>query len=312
MPIPAPLCEGLQIPVIAAPMFLISGTRLVIETCKQGIIGTLPALNARPSSQLDDWLYEIEEALAGQATAKFGVTLAVHRSNKRLEQDLDIAIRHKVPLIITAVGHRPDVVAAVHSYGGVVLHDAIHMKHALKAAEAGVDGIIPICGGGGGNTGSLNPFTFVSQLRARFDGAIALGGALGHGRHVRAAQILGADFAYMGTRFIATREANAAPGYKQMILDAESTDIAYTNKVTGMGASFLRQSLVRAGLDWADTARTPTVSVEHEEEMAAWRDIWSAGQGVGLINDVPTVAELAQRLKTEYVAARDAERAAVA
>jgi nitronate monooxygenase len=303
MPIPLVLQEGLRLPVIAAPMFLVSGTRLVIETCKQGIIGTLPALNARPSSQLDDWLHEIENALEGQQAAKFGVMIPIHKSNKRLEQDLDIVVRHKVPLVITAAGHRPDVIAAVHSYGGVVFHDAIHMKHAMKAAEAGVDGIIPICAGGGGNAGTINPFTFVSQLRAKFDGAIVLGGALGHGRHVRAARLLGADLAYMGTRFIATEEANAAPRFKQMILDAESTDVIYTNKVTGMGASFLRESLVKAGLDWSEGALVPPATVENEEEMIAWRDIWSAGQGVGLIHDVPTVATLAGRLNAEYVAA---------
>ncbi|MFL9899662.1 nitronate monooxygenase family protein [Paraburkholderia fungorum] len=306
MPIPAILQEGLQLPVIAAPMFLVSGPRLVIETCKRGIIGTLPALNARPSSQLDDWLHEIENELEGQQAAKFGVMIPVHKSNKRLEQDLDIVVRHKVPLVITAAGHRPDVIAAVHSYGGVVFHDAIHMKHAMKAAEAGVDGIIPICAGGGGNAGTINPFTFVSQLRAKFDGTIVLGGALSHGRHVRAARLLGADFAYMGTRFIATEEANATPRFKQMILDAESTDVIYTNKVTGIGASFLRESLVKAGLDWSEGAHVPSATVENEEEMIAWRDIWSAGQGVGLIDDVPTVADLAHRLKTEFTASLDA------
>jgi len=211
-------------------------------------------------------------------------------------------IRHKVPLVITAAGHRPDVIAAVHAYGGVVFHDAIHMKHALKAAEAGVDGIIPICAGGGGNAGTLNPFTFVSQLREQFAGTIVLGGAMGHGRHIRAAKVLGADLAYMGTRFIATEEANANPSFKQMILDAESTDVIYTNKVTGIGASFLRESLVKAGLDWREGAVIPPVTVENEEEMIAWRDIWSAGQGAGLIRDVPTVAELAQRLKAEFAA----------
>jgi nitronate monooxygenase len=293
----------LHLPVIAAPMFLVSGTRLVIETCKQGIIGTLPALNARPSSQLNDWLFEIEEALAGKSAARFGVMLAIHKSNKRLEEDLATIVRHKVPLVITAAGHRPDVIAAVHSYGGVVFHDAIHMKHAMKAAEAGVDGIIPICAGGGGHAGTLNPFTFVSQLRAQFDGCIVLGGAMGHGRHVRAAQVLGADLAYMGTRFLATEEANADPRFKQMILDAESTDVVYTNKVTGIGASFLKESLVRAKLDWREGAHIPEVTVENEEEMIAWRDIWSAGQGVGLVQDVPTVAELAQRLKAEYAEA---------
>lgn len=272
---PRTLKEGLQLPVIAAPMFLVSGTQLVVETCKQGMIGTLPALNARPSSQFDDWLYEIEDALAGQAAAKFGVMLAVHKSNNRLEQDLEIAIRHKVPLIITAVGCRAEVIDAVHAYGGVVFHDAIHMKHAMKAAEAGVDGIIPICAGGGGNAGVINPFTFVTQLRARFEGTIVLAGALGHGRHIRAAQVLGADIAYMGTRFIATQESKASAGFKQMILDAASTDIVYTNKVTGMGVSFLRESLVRAGFDWSDGALTPIPTVEHEEEMIAWRDIWS-------------------------------------
>ena len=300
MPIPSALQEGLKLPVIAAPMFLVSGTRLVIETCKQGIIGTLPTLNARPSSQLDDWLYEIEAALQGKQAAKFGVMLAVHKSNKRLEQDLEIVIRHKVPLVITATGNRPEVVSAVHSYGGVVFHDAINMKHALKAVAAGVDGIIPICGGGGGNSGAINPFTFVSQLRAQFDGTIILGGALGHGRHIRAAEMLGADMAYMGTRFLATEESLAKQDFKQMILDSESTDIVYTNKVTGMGASFLRQSLERARLDWSDTGKTPDITVENEEEMIVWRDIWSAGQGVGLINDLPTVEKLAERLKAEY------------
>ncbi|PRC90875.1 NAD(P)H-dependent flavin oxidoreductase [Solimicrobium silvestre] len=303
MSIPQILKDGLQLPVIAAPMFLVSGTRLVIETCKQGIIGTLPALNARPSSQLDDWLFEIQTALADIQAAKFGVMLPIHKSNKRLEEDLDIVIRHKVPLVITAAGHRPDVIEAVHSYGGVVFHDAIHMKHAMKAVEAGVDGIIPICAGGGGNAGILNPFTFVTQLRAEFDGTIVLGGAMGHGRHIRAAQVLGADIAYMGTRFIATEEANANPKFKQMILDAESTDVIYTNKVTGIGASFLRESLEKAGLDWREGAVIPPVTVENEEEMIAWRDIWSAGHGVGLIQDVPTVAHLAQRLKDEYSAA---------
>jgi nitronate monooxygenase len=302
VPIPASLKVGLQLPVIAAPMFLVSGTQLVIAACKEGMIGTLPSLNARPSSQFEDWLFEIEGSLAGTQAAKFGVMLVMHKSNKRLEQDLDIAIRHKVPLIITAVGYRPDVVAAVHAYGGVIFHDAIHMKHAMKAAEAGVDGIIPICGGGGGNSGVINPFTFVSQLRAHYDGTIVLAGALGHGRHIRAAQILGADMAYMGTRFIATEEAVANPQFKQMIVNAESTDVAYTNKITGMGASFLKESLIRSGMDWSEGAAIPLVDVDTEEKMA-WRDIWSAGQGVGLIKDVPTVPELARRLKAEYAAA---------
>lgn len=303
MAIPSILQEGLQLPVIAAPMFLVSGTRLVIETCKQGIIGTFPVLNARTPTQLDEWLNEIEDALAGQAAAKFGVMLVLHKSNNRLEEDLKTIVRHKVPLVITAVGNRPDVVAAVHSYGGLVFHDAINMKHAMKAIEAGVDGIIPICAGGGGNAGTLNPFTFVSQLRAKYKGCIVVGGAMGNGRQVRAAKVLGADFAYMGTRFIATEEANADPCFKQMILDAESTDVIYTNKVTGMGASFLRESLVRAELDWREGATIPEATVENEEKMIAWRDIWSAGHGVGLINDVPPVAELARRLTAEYAEA---------
>ncbi len=301
MPIPASLLPGLQLPLIAAPMLLVSGTQLLIETCKQGIIGTFPTLNARPSSQFEDWLDAIDAALAGHAAAKYGVMIPLHHSNKRLEDDLEIIIRHKVPLVITAVGYRPDVIKAIQAYGGVVLHDAINMKHALKAAEAGVDGIIAIGGGGGGHAGTCNPFTFVSQLRAQFDGTIVLAGALGNGQHIRAAQVLGADMAYMGTRFIATAEANAKPSYKQMILAAESSDIIYTNKVTGMGASFLRNSLEAAGIAWDDSVPTPTVSLEREEEMmTAWRDIWSAGHGVGLIKDLPTVAELAQRLKAEY------------
>lgn len=306
MTIPAILKKGLQLPVIAAPMFLVSGTRLVIETCKQGVIGTLPSLNARPASQFDDWLYEIEDALAGQQAACFGTMLVLHKTNKRLDEDLELMVKHKVPLVITAVGFRPDVIEAVHSYGGVIFHDAVNMKHAMKAAEAGVDGIIPICAGGGGHTGAINPFTFVSQLRDKFDGTIILGGALGHGRHIRAAEVLGANLAYMGTRFIATAEANADPRFKQMILDAESTDVVYTDKVTGIPANFLRESMVRAGLDWSHSAITPAATVENEEEKIAWRDIWSAGQGVGLINDVPTVADLVQRLKAEYATARAA------
>lgn len=304
MSIPVSLTRNLKVPVIAAPMFLVSGTRLVIETCKQGIIGTLPSLNARPAMQFDDWLFEIEDALVGQEAACYGTMLVLHQSNKRLDEDLAVMVKHKVPLVITAVGFRPEVIDAVHSYGGVIFHDAVNMKHATKAAEAGVDGIIPICAGGGGHTGSINPFTFVSQLRAQFDGTIVLGGAMGHGRHVRAAEVLGADLAYMGTRFIATQEANADPRFKQMILDAESTDVVYTDKVTGIPANFLRASLERAGLDWGHGAVTPPATVENEEEKIAWRDIWSAGQGVGLIKDLPTVAELAQRLKDEYAIAR--------
>ena len=305
MAIPAILQEGLRLPVIAAPMFLISSPRLVIETCKQGLIGTLPALNARPAAKFDDWLYEIEAALSGQGAAKYGAMLVMHSTNKRLEQDLDTVVRHKVPLVITAVGLRADVIKEIHAYGGVVFHDAIHMKHAMKAAEAGVDGIIPICAGGGGHSGALNPFTFVSQLRACYDGAIILGGALGNGREVRAAEVLGADFAYMGTRVIATQEANAAPAFKQMLLDAESTDIVYTDKVSGIAGNFLRPSLQSAGVDWSSSAEAPRIDAAKDQEIFAWRDIWSAGQGVGLIDDLPTVAELAARLKAEYMQARE-------
>ena len=306
MAIPAILQEGLRLPVIAAPMFLISSPRLVIETCKQGLIGTLPALNARPAAKFDDWLYEIEAALSGQGAAKYGAMLVMHSTNKRLEQDLDTVVRHKVPLVITAVGLRADVIKEIHAYGGVVFHDAIHMKHAMKAAEAGVDGIIPICAGGGGHSGALNPFTFVSQLRACYDGAIILGGALGNGREVRAAEVLGADFAYMGTRFIPTPEAHAVAEYKQAVVDSKAADIIRTTCFTGLPANFMRSSILSQGLD-PDNLPTKEKDFTHEaagKPVKAWKDVWSAGQGVGSIDAVEPVADIIARLKAEYADAK--------
>lgn len=309
MPLPAQFQNKLRLPIIASPMFIVSGPDLVIETCKAGVIGTFPSLNARPISQYEEWLQRIETELGDAPNAApFGVNQIVHKSNSRLAEDLAITYDHKVPLIITSVGHPGDIAAEAHKYGGLVFHDVINMRHAEKAIEAGVDGIIMVCSGAGGHAGVMNPFTIIPQLRKRFDGTIILAGTLSDGRSVRAAQVLGADMAYMGTRFIATREANADPEYKQMLINAGSTDIVYTNKVSGINGNFIRQSLEAAGVDFATEGAAKAVNMDlsarekykQQSENKAWKDVWSAGQGVGQIADVPHTADLIQRLEEEY------------
>ncbi|MCK5041330.1 MAG: nitronate monooxygenase [Sphingomonadales bacterium] len=310
MSLPASLKDNLALPLVAAPMFLVSGPKLVTATCKAGVLGTFPSLNARPIEQLDTWLDDINKDLTehktnnpDSKTAPYGVNLIVHPTNERLLEDVALVQKHKVPVVITSVGHPGKVVEAVHSYGGLVFHDVINMRHAQKAIEAGVDGVILVCAGAGGHAGLMNPFTFVPQVRDMFDGTILLAGTLSNGRAIKAAQVLGADLAYMGTRFIATAEALADDGYKTMLGEAQSKDIIYTDKVSGIMANFMQGSLESAGIDISDTSDKKKFKFAPEDERKAWKHVWSAGQGVGEINDSPSVGDLIARLKSEYDAA---------
>ncbi len=306
MALPDSFRGRLSLPVVAAPMFLTSGPELVIACCKSGILGTFPALNQRSSEGFEAWLEQIEAALGGdEGAAPFGVNLIVHRSNPRVQADLEICVRHKVPLVITSLGAVREVVDAVHSYGGVVFHDVTNIRHARSAIRAGVDGLILVCAGAGGHAGTLSPFALLPEVRRIFDGTILLAGAISDGRSVAAAQVLGADLAYMGTRFIATKEAYAPEANKEMIVSSTAADILYTDSISGIPANFLRPSLEAAGLDPDNLPKKDDINLGEELDAAkAWRDIWSAGQGCGTIDDVPTVAELAERLKQEYDEAR--------
>jgi nitronate monooxygenase len=302
MPLPASLEGRLRLPAIAAPMFLTSGPDLVVEVCRSGLIGTFPALNQRTTAGFEQWLEEIEARLAERpGAAPYGVNLIVHRSNPRLEADLAVVVRRRVPLVITSLGAVPDVVRAVQSYGGLVFHDVTTRRHAEKAAEAGVDGIIAVAAGAGGHAGTMSPFALVSEIRQVFAGTIILGGAISTGAHVAAARAMGADLAYLGTRFIATREALVPDDYKAMIVASRAADIVYTPAISGIDANFLRPSIVAAGRDPED--RRPGAALDLEHEARAWRDVWSAGQGVGAIADVPGAAALCDRLAEEYRAA---------
>lgn len=310
MSLAASLKDNLSLPLVAAPMFLVSGPKLVTATCKAGVMGTFPSLNARPIEQLDTWLGDINNELdqhkaanPDSVTAPYAVNLIVHPSNERLKEDIALVQKHKVPVIITSVGHPGRVVEAVHSYGGLVFHDVINMRHAQKAIEAGVDGVILVCAGAGGHAGLMNPFTFVPQVRDMFDGTILLAGTLSNGRAIKAAETLGADLAYMGTRFIATAEAMADDGYKNMLAEAQSKDIVYTDKVSGIMANFMRGSLEGAGIALDGDKGDKKVKFAPEDERKAWKHVWSAGQGVGEINDSPSVQDLVDRLKSEYDAA---------
>lgn len=299
--------KKLELPVVAAPMFLVSGTKLVIEACKSGILGTFPALNARTTEEFENWLIEIKEALGDDAL--YGVNLIVHKTNPRLEDDLKICIKHKVPLIITSLGAVSELVDQVHSYGGSVFHDVTNIRHAKKAAGAGVDGLIAVCGGAGGHAGTLNPFALTYEIRSFFDKTLLLAGALSTGAHVAAAKMMGADLAYMGTRFICTKESNAQDEYKQMITDAVATDIVHTPAVSGVPASFMRQSLEKAGYDLEKLNEKGKLDfgdkLTLDNEAKAWKTIWSAGHGASCIEDIPSVSELVTRLKEEYKAAVD-------
>ncbi|HLJ47284.1 MAG TPA: nitronate monooxygenase family protein [Bryobacteraceae bacterium] len=304
MPIPQAWENRLRVPAIAAPMFLVSGPDLVVESSKAGIIGTFPALNQRTSEGYAAWLDEIEERLQGSPAAPFGVNLIVHKTNKRVEPDLRITVEHRVPLVITSLGAVREVVDAIHSYGGIVFHDVIHLHHARKAADAGVDGLIAVCAGAGGHAGTLNPFAFLGEIRQWFSKTVILSGCITNGRHIAAAELLGADLAYLGTRFIATRESLAPDAYKQMILSSAARDIVYTPAISGVHANFLKASIVAAGADPDHLPEAGHMDFGTDREAKAWKDVWSAGQGVGDIADVPSAADLCQRLRREYEEAR--------
>jgi nitronate monooxygenase len=303
----------LALPVICAPMFIVSTPDLVIAQCRGGLVGSFPALNARPEAALDQWLTRIEEALAAARATEpqrrigpYAVNQIIHASNRRLEHDLAVCIKHRVPLIITSLRAPGDVVKAVHAYGGRVFHDVISIRHAEKALAAGVDGLILVAAGAGGHAGTLSPFALVGEVRRFFDGPIVLAGAIGSGSAILAAEAMGADFAYMGTRFIATREANASAGYKDCILGSRAADVMYTPYFTGVAGNYLKASIVAAGLDPDNlpTQKNAMGFTEEGSDAKAWRDIWGAGQGVGLIDDAPPAAELIERLKREYAAAK--------
>jgi nitronate monooxygenase len=301
MAIPASLQSGLKLPVIAAPMFLVSGPDLVVEACNAGVIGTFPSLNQRTTEGYREWLREIK-ARRNPDAAAFGVNHIVHPTNPRLLADMQVTVEEQVPLVITSLGAVRDVVEAVHGYGGVVFHDIANVRHARKAAQAGVDGLILVANGAGGHAGVVNPFALVEEVRGFFDGTLILSGCLSTGRDVAAALMMGADFAYMGTRFIATTESAAQPHYKDMIVEAGSADITYTPAVSGIPANFLTPSLVENGID---PKSLPEHKLDMGEEAKAWKTVWSAGQGAGAIRDVVPVADLVGRLRDEYSQACD-------
>jgi nitronate monooxygenase len=301
MAIPASLQSGLKLPVIAAPMFLVSGPDLVVEACNAGVIGTFPSLNQRTTEGYRDWLHQIKARRSADAAA-FGVNHIVHPTNPRLLADLQVTVEEQVPLVITSLGAVRDVVEAVHGYGGVVFHDIANVRHARKAAEAGVDGLILVANGAGGHAGVVNPFALVEEVRAFYDGALILSGCLSTGRDVAAAMMMGVDFAYMGTRFIATTESQAQTHYKEMIVEAGSMDITYTPAVSGIPANFLTPSLVENGID---PKSLPEHKLDMGEEARAWKTVWSAGQGAGAVRDVAPAAELIRRLQDEYSRACD-------
>ena len=310
MPIPASLQKGLALPAIGAPMFIVSNPDLVIAQCRGGLIGSFPALNARPPELLDSWLTRIRAELADDPdAAPFAVNQIIHQSNERLEHDMALCVKHEVPLIITSLRAPDAIVPQVHAYGGLVFHDVISVRHAEKALAAGVDGLILVCAGAGGHAGMLSPFALVGEIRKFYTGPIALAGAITSGSGILAAQAMGADFAYIGTRFIATREANAQEAYKQCLVDSAAVDVVYTPYFTGVHGNYLKRSIEAAGLD------PENLPVKDKDAMnfgsaagaaKAWKDIWGAGQGVGTIDDIPPVADLIARMKKEYRAAKAA------
>ena len=309
MPIPESLSRNLALPVICAPMFIVSNPDLVIAQCKAGPIGSFPALNARPMEVLDEWLTRIKTELAADPkAAPFAVNQIIHPSNERLEHDMALCVKHEVPLIITSLSAPTQIMPPVHAYGGKVFHDVISVRHAEKALEAGVDGLILVCAGAGGHAGMLSPFALVGEIRKFYDGPIALSGAITNGSAILAAQAMGADFAYIGTRFIATAEAHALDAYKQAIVDSAAVDVVYTPYFTGVHGNYLKKSIVAAGLDPANLPEKDKTSMNFGGATAAkaWKDIWGAGQGVGTIDDVMPTADLAARLKQEYKAAKTA------
>jgi nitronate monooxygenase len=312
MALPDVLKQKLRIPVVGAPLFIISHPPLVMAQCKAGIVGSFPALNARPQEQLDDWLAEITETLAAhdaanpdRPAAPFAVNQIVHKSNGRLEQDLASCVKYKVPIVITSLGAVPEVNEAVHSYGGIVLHDIIHDRHARKAIEKGADGLIAVATGAGGHAGTLSPFALIQEIRQWFDGPLLLSGAIANGGAVLAAQAMGADLAYIGSPFIATEEARAVDGYKQMIVDSKAADIVYSNLFTGIHGNYLKGSVAAQGLDPNDLPESDPSKMDFSSGATkAWKDIWGCGQGIGAVDEVAPAAKLVDRLAAEYEAAK--------
>ncbi len=315
MALPPVLRDRLRLPVIGSPLFIISNPDLVIAQCKAGIVGSFPALNARPISMLDEWLHRITEELAAwdrdhpeSPSAPFAVNHIVHKSNDRLEQDVELSTKWKAPVVITSLGAQTPVNDAVHSYGGIVLHDVINDRFARKAIEKGADGLIPVAAGAGGHAGHLSPFALIQGLREWFDGPIALSGSIAHGRAILGAQAMGADLAYIGSAFIATQEANAAQGYKDMIVASSGEDITYTNLFTGVHGNYLTPSIISAGLDPENLPTSDASKMNFgsggNQKAKAWRDIWGCGQGIGAVKDIPTAADMIARLSAEYEQAK--------
>ena len=307
-----PILQNLPLPMIGSPLFIISNPKLVIEQCKAGVVGSMPALNARPAELLDEWLKEITETLAAynlanpdKPAAPFAINQIVHKSNDRLDHDMALCAKYKVPIIITSLGAREDVNNAVHAWGGIVLHDIINNKFARKAIEKGADGLIAVAAGAGGHAGVKSPFALIQEIREWFDGPIALSGAIASGDAVLAAQAMGADFGYIGSAFIATTEARASDAYKQMIVDSNSDDIVYSNLFTGVHGNYLRGSIVAAGMDPDKLPESDPSAMNFGGSAAkAWKEIWGSGQGIGAVREVVPAAELVARLAREYQAAR--------
>lgn len=310
------ILQNLSLPVIASPMFIASGPALVAAQCKAGIVGSFPALNARPAELLDTWLTDLQKELADYAAANPGapvgpiaVNQIVHASNTRLEHDVEVCVKHQVPIIISSLRAPPkEMLDAVHSYGGIVLHDVVSIRHAQKALEAGVDGLILVAAGAGGHAGALSPFALVGEVRKFFNGPIALSGSIATGDAILAAQAMGADFAYIGSRWLATKESNVSDDYRDAIIESSAADVVYTNLFTGVHGNYLKKSIVNAGLDPDALPASDKSKMSFGDggsKAKAWRDIWGAGQGVGLMDDVPTVAEMVARLRREYDAARE-------
>lgn len=306
-----PQFDKLRLPAVGAPQFIIANPELVIAQCKAGIVGSFPALNARPQEVLDDWLYRIKDELAAYdeanptaPAAPFAVNQIVHKTNERLDADVAACVKHKVPIVITSLGARPEVNEAIHSYGGIVLHDIINITFAKKALEKGADGLIAVCAGAGGHAGSLSPFALISEIREFFDGPLLVSGAIATGRGILAAQAMGADLAYIGSAFIATTEANAPGAYKQMIVDSSAGDIVYSNLFTGVLGNYLKGSVIKAGLDPENLPESDPSKMSfgggEGSKAKAWKDIWGAGQGVGGVHEVVPTADLVARLKREY------------
>ena len=316
MPIPSHIKDNLSIPVIGSPLFIISGPELVIAQCKAGIIGSFPALNARPQHVLEEWIVRIKTELAeykaenpDAKVAPFAVNQICHGSNDRLAEDMAICVKHEVPIIITSLRPPAELVEAAHSYGGLVYHDVINVRHAKKAVEQGVDGLILVCAGAGGHAGALSPFALLREVKEWFDGTVILSGAIGDGHAVAASLALGADFAYMGTRFIATQEANADPEYKKMLEKSAADDIVYSSLFTGVHGNYLKPSISNAGMDPDNLPSADKSSMNFgsggNTKSKAWKDIWGSGQGIGRIYDSPPVSELVDRIKAEYEQAKE-------